>query len=423
MPLKSIVVTTITMIAALLICKLIRDFLPRRKSRLWELGSWIFFSILLPLPIWILDENPLYILPFFFLIFGVCYSGPFIARIVIASILYSMIISINMVIDSAHFIWNIYPNELHTAGNVMKVLCWIGICLIFHKIAPKRKPVQLPIRLWLLVGAMSLAPLFSQLSFVFYDTWAYPKDVQDSIYVFVLQMAYTALPFVFLSSFALLFSIIMLAKYEQLAEKHQLEQINRTYYEQLERQQAQVRHLRHDMANHLQALATLSDQERDTYLEQLLENPALQSSRIWSQNHVVNAVLSAKAEQMEMEHIRADLSAPLPAFLPFSDVDLCALFANSLDNAIEACCKLPQIERRITLKARVHKGLFVIQVKNPCVGELHTEGTQLQTTKSDKQNHGFGLVGMENTVEKYHGSMKAGVQGSEFELLLYLPMN
>lgn len=376
------------------------------------------------MPIWVTDENPLILLPFFFFVFLVCYGGSVLSRVVTGSIFYSLIISLNMMIDSARWFWIQFAADNTLLTFTIKSFLWFLISLFLRRIVPDHKPIQLSPRLWFLVGAMSLAPLFSQLSFVIHNTYRYRNDaLVDAIYQFILRLAYTALPFVALTSLALLYALTMLAKYERLMEQHQLDQINRSYYEQLERQQAQVRRLRHDMANHLQALASLPDEARASYLEQLLDSPALHSARKWSDNNVVNAVLSAKAEQMEMEHIRADLSAPLPCLLPFTDVDLCALFANSLDNAIEACRKLPQAERRITLKARVDKGLFVLQVKNPRTGDLLREGGRFRTTKTDSSNHGLGLAGIESITEKYRGSMQIDLQNSDFELLLYLPLS
>lgn len=55
-------------------------------------------------------------------------------------------------------------------------------------------------------------------------------------------------------------------------------------------------------------------------------------------------------------HYHIDIPSPLP----LSACDLCALFANALDNAIEACEKLLEVDRQITLGARAAKGLLVI---------------------------------------------------------------
>lgn len=55
----------------------------------------------------------------------------------------------------------------------------------------------------------------------------------------------------------------------------------------------------------------------------------------------------------------------IPKELPYEKVDICALFANAIDNAAEACVKLEKKERKIVLKSKAKKGLFCMTVTNP----------------------------------------------------------
>ena len=110
--------------------------------------------------------------------------------------------------------------------------------------------------------------------------------------------------------------------------------------------------------------------------------------------------------------------------LPFDRVDVCALFANALDNAMEACMRLPEGERRITLVARLEKGMLAVRVRNPCAGRLAADFAAdgiLRTTKEDVKNHGFGLRSIGEVVKKYGGNMEIEQKGEELELFLYLP--
>lgn len=410
----------IGLLMGLLPCRLVRRFLPLRTPRLWALGPWLLFFILFSMVTWVADENGLIILPFFLFTFLVCYGGPVLARLVAASIFYPLFISLNMMVDSLGYVFHPMP---FSTSQMIKAACWLLLDLLLCWSIPKDRPLRLSTRLWLLTGALSLAPLSAQLGFVLYHTRGLSEGiVYDSVRVYMTRMAYTVLPFVLLSCLALLFALRVLSQYEQMVQQRQIEEINSAYYKQLEQRQAQVRRLRHDMANHLQTLSALPDGERDAYLAQLLDSPALGAPSKWSEHQVVNAVLTAKAEEMAADHIQGDLSAPLPALLPFRDTDLCAMVANSLDNAIEASRKLPQDMRRITLKARVDRGLFVLQVVNPCLEEPVRKNGRLMTSKPDRSRHGLGLESVQAIAEKYGGSCCAGLRGQEFELLLYLPM-
>ena len=60
--------------------------------------------------------------------------------------------------------------------------------------------------------------------------------------------------------------------------------MNQLYYESLERQQLEVRKLRHDMTNHLQTLAGLSGEEHKAYLDKLLDRPGIKIARTKKKN-------------------------------------------------------------------------------------------------------------------------------------------
>lgn len=115
----------------------------------------------------------------------------------------------------------------------------------------------------------------------------------------------------------------------------------------------------------------------------------------------INAVLTVKASAMVYK-------LDIPTELPLSKTAICTLFANALDNAIEACKQLPKETRLITLESRMQKGMFVLSVKNP----LSKDSTLIQdnkqkgmfvTTKADVKNHGIGLKSMEDVVRQKEG--------------------
>lgn len=151
--------------------------------------------------------------------------------------------------------------------------------------------------------------------------------------------------------------------------RKKLYEMNRLYYRNLEQEQFQVRRLRHDMANHLQTMSGLPEPEMREYLNNIINSPALEHARRFCENNVVNIVLASKASIMEQRKIDMDIEISVPSEIPVQNVDLCAVFANSLDNAIEACEKLPDDQRKVTVKARTDKGLFVMRVQNPYSGK------------------------------------------------------
>ena len=123
-------------------------------------------------------------------------------------------------------------------------------------------------------------------------------------------------------------------------------------------------------------------------------------------HQVVDALLLSKARRCEEEAIRLDvqLSIPSTAFLP--GADLCAVFSNALDNAIDACTKVAEGERFIDLKAHVKGGFLVVKVANSCQREA---GGPIRADKGTRpfrglSEHGWGLLIMESVAKRHDGS-------------------
>lgn len=119
------------------------------------------------------------------------------------------------------------------------------------------------------------------------------------------------------------------------------------------------------------------------YLEELSQSPSLQGSRRLCDNDIANAVLSSKLPVMERERICTDFEISLPQKLAISDIDLCALLGNALDNAIEAAGKAA--DKYIMLRVSTGKGILMLRVENALEGEHHWDNGSFQTTKQDKR--------------------------------------
>ena len=74
-------------------------------------------------------------------------------------------------------------------------------------------------------------------------------------------------------------------------------------------------------------------------------------------------------------------------------------------------------EKEITLRCKVDKGLLMLRVENPVGGLLNAD---LATTKADKSAHGFGIPGMREIAERYHGTLDVDVKNGRFILLICL---
>lgn len=107
-----------------------------------------------------------------------------------------------------------------------------------------------------------------------------------------------------------------------------------------------------------------------------------------------------------------------------SSFDLCAIFGNLLDNAIEATTALDDGEpREILVDIRRSRGLVVIQCRNPYKGGLRAdERGGFATTKADTEEHGYGLKSVRATAESYGGSMSVTTEDGVFAVTVIVPV-
>lgn len=232
---------------------------------------------------------------------------------------------------------------------------------------------------------------------------------------------------------SLLWCVSVLAGQRKLEQQTMFAEINRKYYEAMEQQHFEVRRIKHDLANHIQVLSALPEEKRAAYAEELSGNTALSQSFSYCGDSTVNAVLTVKKSVIERCHIRLKIEADISAPLPYDKTDLCALYANALDNAMEACLKLDEPLREISLKSKAGKGLFCLEISNPYPEEGTTQAETISrkqlesgmlppTSKPDKRNHGLGLQSMSEIVKRYHGNMEIKTEDGVFDLFLYLPL-
>jgi len=391
-------------VTAFLILRIMEQFLPVRKKR-WAkpvlyLGCLFFTSMA------IFVGDPIN-LPGAFLGFGcvafLCCEGSWLQRLSMTLILSSIGFSLNALLDSAFVLYGI---------ELLKCLVWLTIYLTLSRFAPKQE-YDLPTRLWTLVDVLTLTPLAATFITVLLGNIEGGSGE---------PRVYLLLPVVTLTSIGLLWAVVVLARQQKLEQEKNFYEMNRIYYRNLEQEQFQVRRLRHDMANQLQTMSALPEPELRNYLNELIHSPVMEHTQNFCENHIVNIVLASKTTIMEQQQIRTDVEVSVPQEIPIQDSDLGAVFANSLDNAIEACDKLPGDQRHISIKARTDKGLFVLKVQNPSIEKTVLQNGIPITTKKDQHSHGFGLASIREIAGRHGGSVEITEEDGMFALLVYFPL-
>lgn len=399
----------------------VERFLPAGKGFVRRIAPYVLFVVVIEMPSWIGDENPLLLFPFFLAVFLLSYGGSWLARLTCGLMFYALLMPLNMMLDTLG-LWGIELELSSIAGLLCKLAAWTVAFYLVRRTVPAGA-VHLSNRLWTLAGALSLAPVFAMLAFSIWG-WNRRSTFWDIYEQAAKPIAFTILPFVLLSAAAILCAVVLLSRNETLEREHALADMREVYYQGLQREQKQVRTLRHDMNNHLTALHGLLEQgetqKARAYLDELAVSPALRGTRRLCENETANVVLSSKLADLEETGLTADFAVELPAALSVAVADLTALLGNALDNAIEAA--RDAADKRITVRARADKGLLMLRVSNAYAGGRTRKNGAFSTTKADKRSHGFGLAGMNEIAARYGGTLGARAENGRFELIVCLPL-
>lgn len=185
----------------------------------------------------------------------------------------------------------------------------------------------------------------------------------------------------------------------------------------------QVRGWRHDYRNHIQNMKIQLDQKNYNklaeYLSELAEDLNTVDTVIKTGNVMADAILNSKLQSVEKLNISINVKANIPENLLLSDVELCAVMGNLLDNAIEACSILTENQRFIRIYIGRLKGQFYLSVQNS-VGIVKKRNGEYLSTKSGE--HGYGLFRIDRIVKKYNGFVNRQNEEGIFATEIMIPL-
>ena len=186
-----------------------------------------------------------------------------------------------------------------------------------------------------------------------------------------------------------------------------------------------MRGWRHDYHNHIQALLALTEDPRRSreYLLRLNDDLTRVDTVLKTGNVMVDAILNSKLSLIQSRRIRVKAKAAVPPDLPISEIDLCTVIGNLLDNAMEATLRQEQeSERFIRVYIGILKNQLYISVQNSAGGQLRKSGKSYLPPKNGS-GHGFGLIRIDRIVEKYEGYINRQNEEGVFATEVLLPLS
>jgi len=286
---------------------------------------------------------------------------------------------------------------------ITQIITYIAV-QVYGRFIPEGNSVPLPLRNWL---ELFVAPAVSV--YVIYD--AYNRSMEDG----------SSITFIIVSLLMVFLNLIIFDVYEKMTLHTLADRKNLIYEQEIEmcnrqakdRESAyrQTRMLRHDLNDRLIGIGALlesgrSEEAAGEISRMLAENRLYRDDVSHCGNLTLDALINYKHSFAAGRGIRMECCMQVPAELFVDGTDLCIILGNLLDNALEAVESLPAAQRQIKLAVQLKKGALHILVENPYAGEIeeNADGT-IKSSKEPDGLHGYGLVSVRKTLQKYDGGL------------------
>lgn len=164
-----------------------------------------------------------------------------------------------------------------------------------------------------------------------------------------------------------------------------------------------------------------ADKATPEEIEELKQQIDIYDSSLKTGNEALDVLLTERSLYCNKHGIRLSCMVDGDKLSFMRTGDVCALFGNALENAIEAVSSLQKEQRVISFQLRESRGMLVITVENPFNARLKFDLDLPKTTKEQPEWHGYGLKSIRLVAEKYGGKMVVAADDT-FCLTVLLPL-
>lgn len=190
-------------------------------------------------------------------------------------------------------------------------------------------------------------------------------------------------------------------------KKSQLLSIQATQYENLKKYIENTSRLRHDFLHMARTASQLAKNNDNETLIKLLDDYGVSTisshtQKIFCEHTALNAVVCYYYDEARKHSIECEWKVAIPNNISVSDIELCSIVGNLLDNAIHGCMTVEKSIRRIVFNADIEKNddIYIVATNN-FDGIVKKENNKYATTK--EKGNGIGLESIRTTVEKHNG--------------------
>lgn len=357
------------------------------------------------------------------IIIGFNFNGNFMGHSVFA-IMYNAIWMLGELLTGCFFLLLGISIENHEMeGSVLsKILLLIFVkalqCFFKHKAVSELSWKENAMLMMLPVGSMFIAHHMFTMSY----------KIGEMVGIGTSLFSFTAI---------LVINIIMFKVYIKLSESYELKHKNSIfmleldlYYEHMREKEYVMKEFRkskHDLKHQLIYLLQLTEnreyEQLENYLRKLIDLKPLEEFLIANtENSLIDALVNYKYGVAKRYGITFVVKLEVPTSLPFDSSDLCVILGNAIDNAIEANLRGEIQNPYIDLKIKFDGDNLIILLENSFDGSIiRNRHGEVVTRKQEKENHGIGLISIQNVIEKYHGFFNTKIIDNTYktQIILY----
>ena len=179
----------------------------------------------------------------------------------------------------------------------------------------------------------------------------------------------------------------------------------------------------HDMKHQIHFLRSEQDpQKRNAFLDQMEREIQSFERQNKTGNPVLDTILTGRSFYC-YKHGITMTSVVDGKLLDFMEVvDICNIFGNALENAIESVMRIEDKEKRLIHVTVSQVNDFVmIRIENYYEGEIKSDGQNYFSTKKDPIFHGYGIKSIKYTAHRYDGAVYINTDDHWFDIKIAIP--
>ena len=288
---------------------------------------------------------------------------------------------------------------INDAGSFISKMCMLLFSVLLDRYTSEKQYAEIPLRYFIITLLVPASSIYM---------------IHNIFHMVAIHAEYSFFS-VAAGILLLLVNYVIFTVYDQMGQSADLKSRNRLYEQQLDlcnRQAAErelhyleLRRMRHDMKNHLLGILGMVNagqaKEAGDYIQKMMDDGIGTSTDEISHtgNIVVDSLVNHKYVLAIRYDIRFEARVFIPSVLPFQGGHLAIILGNLLENALEACQKLPQEQRYILLEVTYIKEMLQICIKNSSPENSQKDNSgRFLTTKEDTGYHGIGLASVKQAL-------------------------